>query len=170
MDDYDWFGFQAKNGNLQRIQEKLAGENPILADCICNDMISSISHYYQYIMPLLIACQEGHLTTVQALICAGADVNWKHVLYKTPLDDAFQNGGSPAWVESVFKRNAWFNATVVTVATPLHKACEYGNSPEMVEALLAAGANIIATIYNGVTPLISALKSHAPIMSRVKIA
>jgi len=98
-------------------------------------------------------------------------VNWKHVLYKTPLDDdAFQNGGSPAWVESVFKRDAFVNATVVTVATPLHKACEYGNSPEMVEALLAAGADVKATIYNGITPLISLVRSNAPIASQVMIA
>jgi len=74
----------------------LTSENLILVDCIFCSAIDADEHDYDYIMLLLLACGYENLAIVQELICAGADVNWKHVFYKTPPHEACQNGGNPA--------------------------------------------------------------------------
>jgi len=173
MYEYDQFGRAAESGDLPMIQRMLTSENPIPVDCICHCVISATydTDDYEYVTPILLACREGHLTIVQELLRAGADVNWKHVFYKTPPDDdACQNGGSLDWVERVFSMKAFRNSTTICMNTPLHKACFNARNPEVVEALLAAGADVNFTICKGFTPLMSVATADAPITSQVKIA
>ncbi len=172
MYEYDQFGRAAESGDLPTIQRMLTSENPIPVDCICHCVVSAAydTDDYEYVTPLLLACREGHLDIVQELIRAGADVNWKHVFYKTaPDDDDRQNGGSLDWVKRVFSMKAFRNSTTICMNTPLHEACFNARNPEVVEALLAAGADVNFTICKGFTPLMSVATADAPITSRVKI-
>jgi len=172
---YDRFGYAAQCGDLQSIQRMLTGENPVPVDCIYHRHIIAAYHCFEYVTPLLLACRKGRLAIVQELIRAGADVNWKHVFYKTPPHEAFcQNGGTAQWVK-YFLGEAFTNVNApITVGTPLHEACKNGESPEVVEALLAAGADVNATVYdsdaNEYTPLMSLATSRASSTGRLEIA
>jgi len=180
MYEYDQFGRAAEHGDLQMIQAMLTGEEPVPVDCICCHVLSVTRGHYEYVTPLLLACREGHLAIVQELIRAGADVNWKHVFYKTaPDDDDRQNGGSLDWVKRVFSRQPFINFTVVCTNTSLHAACLNGESPEVVEALLAAGADVNATIGNDIMGngngngnyvLMTLARTSAPSTSQLTIA
>jgi len=153
----------------------LTCENPVLVDCICLHGIKTTNVCYEYVMPLFLACQEGHfLSIVQELICAGANINWKHLEHKTPPHTACQNGGSPALVETVSKVDACVDDTAIIIGTQLHEACHYGQSPDVVEALLAASANVNSTVYVHYsiehTHLMALATSKAPITSQLTIA
>ncbi len=88
---------------------------------------------------------------------AGADVNWKHVLYKTPNEELLRAVAEDHWKTGY--------ATVVIIGTPLHEACSNGKSPEVVEALLAAGADVNATIADNATVYDSHANENTPLMS-----
>jgi ankyrin repeat protein len=100
---------------------------------------------------LIVAAVFDSLPEVSRLLRAGADVNVKGDLDKTPLHQASANGNLPV-VNELLEHGADVNAKDVDGDTPLHYACWNGHSAVIIE-LLCQGADMEAKGYDGQTPL-----------------
>ncbi|KAK8023809.1 ankyrin repeat protein [Apiospora rasikravindrae] len=88
------------------------------------------------------ACANGHETTVQLLLKAGADVNCKGGVWNTPLQAACHNGNVNI-VNNLLRRGAEVNAEKGIHGTALICACMRGHEG-VVRTLLNARANVNA--------------------------
>ena len=116
------------------------------------------------------AVSRSNLTSVQAAINAGANVNWRNYNGRTALMSA---------VVDFYQRHEIVRALIVAGAnvnlqdengrTALMNATQY-NSPEIVRVLIGADANVNLQDVNGRTALMDAAQCNSPEMVRVLIA
>jgi ankyrin repeat protein len=102
--------------------------------------------------PLTAACRGGHVSVVEELVKAGADVNLKGNKKHTPLIAAC-GGGYVSVVEELVKAGVDVNLQI-GLYTPLMSACE-GGHVSVVEELVKAGADVNVQDDDGYTPLIA---------------
>jgi ankyrin repeat protein len=95
-----------------------------------------------------IAARTGNHEAVKQHLAAGADVNTKNKLGRTPLSVAT----TKEIAELLIANGADVNAKIEGGWTPLHIAAQLGHK-EIVELLLANGADVNAKAVNGGTPL-----------------
>ncbi|KXZ44507.1 hypothetical protein GPECTOR_66g235 [Gonium pectorale] len=101
--------------------------------------------------PLHVACGQGHLEVVRALLAAGASTGAALPSGATPLYIACEHGHAEV-VEELIGAGADVHAAMTAGGSPLHVACGQGHL-EVVRALLAAGASTGAALPSGATPL-----------------
>jgi ankyrin repeat protein len=113
---------------------------------------------------LVEAAQDGHLTTVSALITAGANVNAVDEFGYTALINAAQNGHT-ATVSALITGGADINAVNQNGVTALMYAAQDGHTTT-VQALITAGANVDAVNQSDSTALMqAALRGQTSIVS-----
>lgn len=100
--------------------------------------------------PLLLACNNGHLATVQALVTRGADVNAMDVRHITPLSAASAQGHSEV-VRFLLEHGADFCTSTIKGQTALYRACKHGHLA-VAEMLVAQGADVDHATRKGATP------------------
>jgi ankyrin repeat protein len=100
------------------------------------------------------AADGGDIEGVKEFLAAGADVNAKNYLGRTPLYWATNTtaGGHKEIVELLIAKGADVNAKTIDGVTPLHNAAEWGHK-EVGEILIAEGADVNAKNNLGDTPL-----------------
>ncbi|XP_056001786.1 uncharacterized protein LOC125653762 [Ostrea edulis] len=137
----------------------------------CNKAINEIGQisvdiYWCKYSPLAIVCGEGHVSIVEELVKAGADVNLQNKYSNTPLIAACE-GGHVSIVEELVKAGADVSLQDNIGNTPLIAACE-GENVSMVEELVKAGADVSLQDRWGNTPLIVACKrGHVSIVKEL---
>ena len=100
------------------------------------------------------AAEKGDISTVQALLAKGADVNAKLADGTTALIEA-SNGGTLDVVQLLIAKGADVNAKSVVGGTALMNASSSGRL-NIVQALLAKGADVNAKPDTGMTSLMLA--------------
>jgi ankyrin repeat protein len=118
----------------------------VLLPHVCKETISG-GH------ALTAACEKGHMSMVEELMKAGADVNIEGNFLNTPLIAACE-GGHVTIVKELVKAGADVNLQS-RLQTPLILACKGGHM-SVVKELVKAGANVNIQDMWGNTPLISA--------------
>ena len=103
----------------------------------CGALVWSTDSYGS--QPLHYAAMDSRLSSMEALIRRGADVDARDRIGNTSLHDAAKYG-HPAAVQILLEAGADVNARNRSDATPLHKAARH-NIPEVVQILLEAGAD-----------------------------
>ncbi|CBN73837.1 ankyrin repeat protein [Ectocarpus siliculosus] len=105
--------------------------------------------------PLIYACGSGHLSVVNTLLAAGADVDIiRDVDSYSALDKAVCNGHIDV-IGALLRHGADVNACDDAGFTPLHLAAQK-DQPGAIDALIQAGANTEASRGRRWTPLFSA--------------
>ncbi len=110
------------------------------------------------------AFRLGYMEVVQALITAGADVNFVNEQGDTMLMRA-AGAGNLERVKALIAAGADVNAKGRYEYTPLMEACR-NNQRETAMELIAAGADINAKNYRGETVLSIAKESGATMLAR----
>ncbi|CAN0303250.1 unnamed protein product, partial [Ectocarpus fasciculatus] len=90
--------------------------------------------------PLLDACRSGHLSVVNTLLAAGADVTIRNNYGFTALEIAVDKGHVDV-IGALLRHGADVNACDDEGYTPLHSAAEHDQAGA-IDALIQAGANI----------------------------
>ena len=90
---------------------------------------------------------------VRTCLRAGARVNMRDELGRTPLHWAAGYSPHPVLVEALIEAGADPGARAANGATPLHWAAGYNDDPAIITALLAGGADLHATDRIGATAL-----------------
>ncbi|XP_056007550.1 uncharacterized protein LOC125665455 [Ostrea edulis] len=106
--------------------------------------------------PLIVACEEGHVSIVKELVKAGADVNLRDFRGNTPLKAASEEG-HVSIVKELVKKGADVNMQNESGDTPLVIACRKGHV-SIVKELVKTRAGVNLQDYRGNTPLINAYK------------
>jgi hypothetical protein len=115
------------------------------------------------ITPLMAASDNGHITIVDLLLKAGADVNKERKQGGTAIYLASQNGHADI-VRLLLAAGADVNKALDSGNTSLIIASSDGNT-EIVRLLLAAGADVNKANNNGITSLsIASQNGHADVV------
>ena len=128
-------------------------------ECTDINTKASVDDYYLHIWrgqtPLLIACENGHLSIALYLIFKGANLRCKDN-YGNYVIHAASKGGLLSIVQySIYQQNFDKDVKGYESLTPLHYASEYGHL-QIVEYLISISANIEAIDENGKTALLYA--------------
>lgn len=110
--------------------------------------------------PLVVACTRGDATIVNALLDAGAKVNYTTASGISPLALCAGNSSFPV-VKRLLESGAQIDAADETGQTPLMWAAAKGQV-ETIQLLLAQGADVNRKTQAGFTPLFFAIKSGNP--------
>ncbi len=132
----------ASAGNLEMVKRLLdngADPNSVEQDNRRN-RLALAKHAMGRDSVLILAVQKGHLDISQALIKAGADVDYRGFLGKTALYAAVENGRRNL-LQLLVEQKADANINSLPGITPLMEAATMGNR-HMVEDLLVAGADV----------------------------
>ena len=97
------------------------------------------------------ACEKGNIEAVKQHLAAGADVNVRDMIRRTPLHYV----ANKEIAELLIANGADVNAKNLTSRTPLLVAAIRGHK-EIAELLIANGADVNAKDENGWTPLVYA--------------
>jgi ankyrin repeat protein len=100
------------------------------------------------------ACEKGNIEAVKQHLAAGAYVNVRDMIRRTPLYFAAMKGHKEV-AELLIANGADVNAENLTWRTPLLVAAIRGHK-EIAELLIANGADVNAKDENGWTPLVYA--------------
>ncbi|CAN0377376.1 unnamed protein product, partial [Ectocarpus sp. 12 AP-2014] len=103
------------------------------------------------VTPLIYACGSGHLSVVNTLLTAGADVSIRDVDRHSALDKAVYNGHVDV-IGALLRHGADVNACDDVGCTPLHHAAQEDQAGA-IDALIQAGANIESSEGGLLTPL-----------------
>ena len=136
----------------------------------CGGVVWSTDSYGS--QPLHYAAMDSRLSSMEALIRRGADVDARDRIGNAPLHDAAKYG-HPAALQILLEAGAEINATNSGDFTPLHKAATH-NIPEVVEVLIEAGANPAIRDEDGLYPADLARKRNRkvrnhPVMARLEV-
>ncbi|XP_055998778.1 uncharacterized protein LOC125653998 isoform X1 [Ostrea edulis] len=138
---------------------------------VCRKAINGIGQVSEDIdcchdTPLTAACVGGHVSIMEELVKAGADVNLQDRRGNTPLIAACK-GGHVSIVEELVKAGADVNLQNDYGNTPLIAACK-GGHVSVVEELVKAGADVNLQNDYGNTPLIAACdEGHVSIVEEL---
>eukprot|EP01035_Chromulina_nebulosa_P025176 gene25176-32845_t len=110
-----------------------------------------------YDTPLLLACRNNHITTVQLLIKHGANVNTGNCYGNTALHEAAREGHTEI-LKVLIDSGAKVNIQNKKGSTPLHFGC-YGESKsknplDIIVLLVKAGSDVNHKDFRDITPLL----------------
>ncbi|XP_056001178.1 uncharacterized protein LOC125656335 [Ostrea edulis] len=138
---------------------------------VCRKAINGIGQVSEDIdrchdTPLTTACEEGHVSIVDELVKAGADVNLRDIWENTPLIAACKRG-HVSIVDELVKAGADVNLQGKGGNTPLTAACERGHV-SIVDELVKAGTDVNLQGKGGNTPLTAACeRGHVSIVKEL---